>query len=121
RIGQPLQKALPLYIENSPVFHIEKVKTPLLILANDADDAVPWYQGIELFLALRRYNKPAWLWSYNGELHHLRRRADAKDVARRAWQFFDHYLRGAPAPEWMEKGVPYIERDEEKLRFNPAK
>jgi dipeptidyl aminopeptidase/acylaminoacyl peptidase len=121
RIGRPLAEAPQLYLENSPIFQVQRIQTPLLILHNDADDAVPWYQGIELFLALRRYNKPAWLWSYNGEFHHLRRRADAKDFARRAWQYFDHYLRGAPAPEWMEKGVSYIDRDEEKIRFNPAK
>jgi dipeptidyl aminopeptidase/acylaminoacyl peptidase len=121
RLGRPLAEAPQLYLENSPVFHVQRIQTPLLILHNDADDAVPWYQGIELFLALRRYNKPAWLWNYNGEFHHLRRRADAKDFARRAWQFFDHYLRSAPAPEWMEKGVSYIDRDEEKLHFNPAK
>ena len=101
----------------------EKVRTPLLILHNDADDAVPWYQGIELFLALRRYEKPAWLFNYNGQLHGLRRRADLKDFGKRMHQFFDHYLKGAPAPEWMEKGIPYLERDEEKIRFNakPAK
>jgi dipeptidyl aminopeptidase/acylaminoacyl peptidase len=117
RIGAPLQEATQLYLENSPVFHVQRVTTPLLLLANDNDDAVPWYQGIELFLALRRYNKPAWFWSYNGEFHGLRRRADQKDFARRAWQFFEHYLHGAPAPDWMEKGVPYIDRDAEKERF----
>ena len=121
RIGAPLQESPQLYLENSPVFHVQRVTTPLLLLHNDADDAVPWYQGIELFLALRRYDKPAWLWSYNGEFHGLRRRADQKDFARRAWQFFEHYLHGAPAPEWMEKGVPYLDREEEKLRFNAAK
>src|SRR5258706_5815554 len=76
RIGQPLQKATPLYLANSPIFQIERVKTPLLILCNDNDDAVPWYQGIELFLALRRHGKPAWLFNYNGEFHVLRRRPD---------------------------------------------
>jgi hypothetical protein len=25
-------------------------------------------------------------------------------------EFFDHYLLGAPIPQWMEKGVPYLER-----------
>ena len=117
RIGPPLQSAINLYIENSPVFHIKKVKTPLLIIANDADDAVPWYQGIELFLALRRYEKEAYLFNYNGQLHGLRRRADQKDFSRRTMQFFDHFLKAAPAPEWMTKGIPFIEREEEKERF----
>jgi dipeptidyl aminopeptidase/acylaminoacyl peptidase len=117
RIGRPLPEAPALYLANSPVFHAPKVKTPLLILHNDNDDAVPWYQGIELFLALRRYGKEAWFFNYNGEFHGLRRRADQKDYALRMNQFFDHFLKGAPAPEWMDKGIPFIDRDEEKLRF----
>ena len=32
-------------------------------------------------------------------------------------QFFDHYLKGAPTPEWMEKGIPYLERDKEKEKI----
>ena len=118
RIGKKLTDAPQTYLENSPVFHVAKVQTPLLILHNDADDAVPWYQGIELFLALRRLEKAAWLFNYNGQAHGLRRRADQKDWAKRMHQFFDHFLKGTPAPEWMEKGIPYIERDEEKVKFN---
>jgi len=118
RIGQPLTDAPELYLANSPVFHIRNVQTPLLILHNDMDDAVPFEQGIELFLALRRHDKPAWFFNYNQERHGLRRRADLKDYALRLWQFFDHHLRGAPAPEWMVKGIPYLERETEKLRIH---
>ncbi len=121
RIGKPLQQAPQLYLANSAVFHIQNVHTPLLILANDNDDAVPWYQAIELFLSLRRFGKEAYYLNYNGEFHALRRRADQKDYARRMQQYFDHFLKGAPVPEWMEKGVPYIERDEEKLLFPKLK
>ncbi len=119
RIGRSLQSATKLFLDNSPVFHIERVKTPLLILANDNDDMVPWYQGIELFLALRRHGKPAWLFNYNGEFHGLRRRPNQEDWAKRMNQFFDHYLKGAPAPKWLEEGIPFIEREEEKERFTP--
>ncbi len=120
RIGKKLTDAPDTYLDNSPVFQAHRVATPLLILHNDADDAVPWQQGIELFLALRRHGKPAWLFNYNGEFHGLRRRPDQKDWAKRMSQFFDHYLKGAPAPAWLEKGIPYIERDEEKVKFNAA-
>ena len=99
------------------MFHIQNVQTPLLILHNDQDNAVPWYQGIELFLGLRRTGKEAYLWNYNGELHGLRRRANQKDYTLRMQQFFDHFLKGAPKPEWMEKGVPFLDRDEEKERL----
>jgi len=118
RIGAPLTAATERYLANSPVFHAHKVETPMLILHNDHDDAVPWQQGIELFLVLRRHDKPVWFFNYHRELHGLRRRADLKDFSQRMWQFFDHFLRGAPAPDWLEKGIPYLEREEEKLRFN---
>ena len=81
---------------------------------------MPWYQGIELFLALRRNGKEAYLFNYNGEFHGLRRRADQTDYAVRMQQFFDHFLKGAPKPEWMEKGIPFIEREQEKTRFQKA-
>jgi dipeptidyl aminopeptidase/acylaminoacyl peptidase len=120
RIGATPIEAPQLYIENSPVFFADKVKTPLLIMHNDHDDIVPWPQAVEFFLALRRAGKEAYLFNYNDELHSLRRRADQKDFAKRMHQFFDHFLKGALAPDWMINGIPYLERDEEKLRFRDA-
>jgi dipeptidyl aminopeptidase/acylaminoacyl peptidase len=117
RIGGTLWERPMQFIENSPIFNMDRVTTPVMIIANDADDAVPWYQGIEMFLALRRLGKEAYLFNYNGEPHHLNRRPNQKDYTMRMQQFFDHYLKGAPAPEWMEKGVPYIDREKEKERF----
>ena len=117
RIGQPLAEAPLLYLENSPVFFAPRVQTPLLMLHNDQDDAVPWYQGIEFFLALRRAGKEVYFFNYNNEFHGLRRRADQKDFTKRLSQFFDTNLKGAPPPDWMTHGIPYLEREEEKLRF----
>ena len=120
RIGPSLYDAPLKYVENSPIFHIQRVQTPLLILHDDNDDAVPWYQGIELFMALRRNGKEAYLMNYNGEFHGLRRRHNQKDYAIRMQQFFDHYLLGAPRPEWMDKGVSFVDREDEKDRFQKA-
>ncbi len=106
RIGRTLWNGLDLYLENSPLFSADKVHTPLLLLHNDKDTAVPWEQGIEMFLALRRLGKPVWLLDYNGEEHGLRKEADRLDWTERMQQFFDHYLKGAPPPVWMVKGVP---------------
>jgi len=108
RIGGTLWDKLQTYIENSPLFFAPKIQTPLLMMHNDADTAVPWYQGIEFFTALRRLHKPAWLVVYNHEQHGLSREPDRKDWAVRMQQFFDHYLKGAPEPVWMEEGVPAI-------------
>ena len=120
RLGRPLAAAPQLYLENSPLFGADRVTTPLLMLHNDHDDAVPWQQGIEFFLALRRLGKEAYLFNYNGALHGLRRRADLRDYTLRLRQFFDHFLQGAPAPAWMTHGIPYLDRDAEKLRFRDA-
>ncbi len=108
RIGKTLWDGLDLYIENSPLFFANKVETPLLIMHNDEDDAVPWYQGIEYFTALRRLGKPVWMLQYNKEKHNLVSRVNAKDLSVRLSQFFDHYLKGAPIPTWMDTGVPAV-------------
>ncbi len=110
RIGGTLWDKLPLYMQNSPLFFVPRIHTPLLIMHNDKDNAVPWYQGIELFNAMRRLNKPVWMLVYNGQPHNLSRRADEKDLTRRFQQFFDYYLKGAPEPEWMKTGVPALKK-----------
>ena len=114
RIGGTLWEDPLLYIENSPIFMADRVKTPLLMLHNDADDAVPWYQGIEFYLALRRLGKEVYFFSYNGEPHHLNRRPNQKDYTVRMQEFFDYELKGAPKPGWMEHGIPYLERTRAK-------
>ena len=110
RIGATLWDKPELYIENSPLFQLPKVKTPVMIMSNDADGAVPWYQGIEMFTALRRLGKPVWLLQYNGEAHNLVLRQNRKDITIREQQFFDHFLKGAPMPAWMAKGVPAVDK-----------
>jgi dipeptidyl aminopeptidase/acylaminoacyl peptidase len=117
RIGGSLWEYPLRFLDNSPIFRADRVETPLLMIHNDEDDAVPWYQGIEFFLALRRLGKEAYMFSYNGEKHGLRRRINQKDYTRRLQEFFDHFLKGAPAPEWMEKGIPYLQREKEKEKY----
>jgi dipeptidyl aminopeptidase/acylaminoacyl peptidase len=111
RIGATLWQAPQKFIENSPIFMADRVQTPLLMLHNDQDDAVPWYQGIEYYLALRRLGKECYLFNYNGEAHGLKKKVNQKDYTVRLQQFFDHHLKGAPMPEWMEKGIPARPRD----------
>ncbi len=110
RIGAPPWIRSLQFIENSPIFWVEKVNTPYLTIHNDEDDAVPWYQGIEFYSALRRLGKPAWMFNFNTEKHGLRERENQKYWTIHLDEFFDHYLLGKPRPEWMEKGVPYLER-----------
>jgi dipeptidyl aminopeptidase/acylaminoacyl peptidase len=110
RIGATLWEKPELYIENSPLFYLPKVKTPVAIMSNDADGAVPYYQGIEMFTALKRLGKPAWLLVYNNEAHNLVQRQNRKDISIREQQFFDYFLKGAKAPAWMVSGVPAADK-----------
>ena len=108
RIGASLWERPDLYIKNSPLFELPKVKTPLVIMSNDADDAVPWYQGIEMYTAMRRLDKKVWLLVYNNEAHNLIERRNRKDIQIREQQFFDSYLKGEPMPTWLKAGVPAV-------------
>ncbi|HCL04802.1 MAG TPA: S9 family peptidase, partial [Chitinophagaceae bacterium] len=106
RIGATLWEKPNLYIENSPLFHLPKVTTPLVIMANDADDAVPWYQGIEYYTAMRRLGKKVWMLNYNNEAHNLVERRNRKDIQIRERQFFDYLLKGDKPAKWITDGVP---------------
>ncbi|MBD0777625.1 S9 family peptidase [Maribacter sp. ANRC-HE7] len=110
RIGGTPWEYPARYIENSPIFNIDKIHTPLLIMHNDADGHVPWYQGIEFFTSLRRLGKPSWFLNYNGEPHWPLKLQNRKDFNIRMAQFFDYYLQGAAKPVWMERGVPAMEK-----------
>lgn len=110
RIGGSIWERPLQFMENSPLFWADRINTPLMIMSNDKDGAVPWYQGIELYSALRRLEKPAWLIVYNGEDHNLVQRKNRKDWTTRLHQFFDHYLKEAPAPVWLAEGVPAVQK-----------
>lgn len=110
RIGGTLWDRPEYFIENSPLFFADRITTPCLIRHDDADGAVPFSEGVQLFVALRRLNKPSWLINYNNAPHNLSRDADKKDWSVRMMQFFDHYLKDAPAPDWMTKGVNAIDK-----------
>jgi dipeptidyl aminopeptidase/acylaminoacyl peptidase len=113
RIGGTPWSHFQRYYENSPIFTTDKINTPLLILHNDNDGAVPWEQGIEWFTALRRLGKPAWLLNYRGEPHWPVKTANRADFQTRMADFFDHYLMGKPMPGWMTDGVAPIYRGKE--------
>ncbi|QSX35418.1 prolyl oligopeptidase family serine peptidase [Shewanella avicenniae] len=109
RIGESLLAAPQKYIENSPVFYVDRVQTPLLIMFGDRDDAVPYEQGIELYLAMRRAGKDVIMLQYEDEPHHLKKYPNKLDYTIRMKQYFDHYLKGKPAATWMTQGEAYRE------------
>ena len=107
RIGGNLWDSLDSYIRNSPVFQARKIKTPLLVLFGGDDNAVPFSQGVELYLDMRRLSLPCIMLEYLNEPHIPRKYANKLDFAIRMKEFFDHYLKNTPAPDWMINGVDY--------------
>ncbi|WP_316738441.1 alpha/beta hydrolase family protein [Pedobacter aquatilis] len=112
-IGTTLWDRPEQFIENSAIFNLDKVTTPVLMMHNDKDNAVPFSQGLEMFSGLYRLGKPAWLLQYEGTGHILNQGGNEEtklDFTTRVTQFFDHYLKGAPAPLWMLDGIPFKDR-----------
>lgn len=108
RLGVSMWENLAPYIENSPVFFADRINTPIMIQHGDADEAVPWYQSIELYLALRRNAKESVFLHYYNEPHHLRQFANRLDYAIKMKEYMDYYLHGIGEPEWILEGVPYL-------------
>ncbi|MCB2196172.1 MAG: prolyl oligopeptidase family serine peptidase [Bacteroidetes bacterium] len=111
RIGKTIWESPLRYLENSPLFTADKIQTPLLIMHNEGDGAVPFSQGIEFFIALRRMGKKAWLLNYNEADHWPTVVRDKYDFQIRMAQFFDHYLKNKPMPDWMKEGLPAVEKE----------
>jgi len=114
RIGGTLWDKPMRYIENSPIFYVPKINTPLLIRHDDADEAVPYAQGVDFFMALRRCGKTAWLLNYNREPHNLRSRPARMDWTRRMHGFFDYYLKDKAMPRWMKEGISHVEKGKDQ-------
>ena len=98
----------------SALTHVPLVTAPYLIMHGAADPTVPFTNGLAMYNALRFNNKKAVLLAYPGEGHGLRGMANRKDLTIRFFQFFDHYLKGAPAPKWLADGVPFLDKDNTK-------
>ncbi|HEY3287140.1 MAG TPA: prolyl oligopeptidase family serine peptidase [Gemmatimonadaceae bacterium] len=115
RIGGSLWQYPERFIENSPLFKLDRVTTPVLFMANDNDGAVPWYQGIEFYGAMRRLQKEAYLVVYNGDEHNPTKRANQKDIDRKMQEFFGAKLLSQPEPDWMKNGIPFLKKGQDQL------
>jgi dipeptidyl aminopeptidase/acylaminoacyl peptidase len=101
RIDYTLWQRPDLYVQNSPLFKADKVTTPLLMMSNEHDGAVPVSQGLEFFIALRRLKKQVWLLQYKDEDHTLGNEENMLDYMRKIEDFYDYLLKGRPKPAWM--------------------
>ena len=100
-----------VYRYESALTHVPEVTQPILIMHGTADPTVSFQEGLNFYQALRYNNKNAILLAYPNEGHGLRGMANRRDLTIRYFQFFDHYLKGAPAPKWMTDGVPFLMKD----------
>jgi len=116
RMEVPPWKDVDAYMRNSAVWNIEEMTTPLLMTFGDKDGAVDWHQGIELYNAARRENKDLVMLVYEGENHGLAKKPNQIDYHRRIMEWFNHYLKGEPAPDWMTRGVRFLDKDKELKR-----
>lgn len=110
RFGTNPYDNLELFMDQSAVFHAKDMNTPLLIFQGTNDGSTEWLQGVEFYNALRFLKKPVIFLSYEGEAHGFTRYDNQYDVQVRMKQFYDHYLKDSPAPEWMTNGIPFIKK-----------
>jgi len=107
------------YERNSPNRYANKINTPLIILHNDKDGAVDYNQGITFYNTLRQLDKDVILLEYQGENHGLSQLKNRRDYTMRLMQFWDHHLKGEPASEWLDKGIPRLEMDRHYRELKP--
>jgi thioredoxin-related protein/dienelactone hydrolase len=110
RMAATLWERPDLYIKQAPLFEATHVSTPLLMMHTTDDNGCPFPNALEFFMALRRLGKKVWLLQYDGDSHNLNNPVNARDYDIRMQQFFNHYLKGSPAPKWMVEGMHDFEK-----------
>jgi dipeptidyl aminopeptidase/acylaminoacyl peptidase len=121
RMEVALYEDLQAYIDNSAVYNVHNMTTPLLLEAGDVDGIIAWYQSIELYNIGRRAKKNVVLLGYIGEDHGLRKKSNQQDYQRRILAWFGHYLKGDPAEDWIVKGKSFLERETELKKLKEKK
>jgi dipeptidyl aminopeptidase/acylaminoacyl peptidase len=111
RMGVPPWEDFEAYLRNSPLHQVHQLRTPMLMMFGDADGTVDWHQGVEFYNHARRAGRDDFVMLvYPGEDHSLRKRENQIDYHRRILQWFGHYLKGDAAPDWITRGVSWLER-----------
>ena len=95
----------------SAITHANETTAAVLLMHGTADPTVSFNESLKFYTALRYNKKDATLLAYTNEGHGLRGLANRKDLTVRYMEFFDHYLKGTPAPNWLSKGVPFLVKE----------
>jgi len=110
RMGTDPWKDHQLYRSQSAIQNAQNISTPFMLLHGTEDGSVDWLQSLEYYNAARYLGKEVIFLSYPGEPHHLAKEENQKDFQKRMKQYFDHYLKGKPMPDWMRNGAPYLKK-----------
>lgn len=102
RMGKPYYEIKDAYLRNSPILDVDRITTPLLLFAGKQDHHVDWNQSLMFHMALKRAQKESVLLLYPEASHVLVDPFTKKDIMARVGQWFDHYLKGAVKPKWMQ-------------------
>ncbi|MGQ9620253.1 MAG: alpha/beta hydrolase family protein [Bacteroidales bacterium] len=113
RLKEQWCEILKEYMENSPMFQAQNITTPLLVTFGTSEGTVDWHQDIEMFTTIRRMEKPFIMLVYERENHSLAKKENQLDYTKKVNEFFNHYLLGKEAPEWITKGRTYLEKKKE--------
>jgi dipeptidyl aminopeptidase/acylaminoacyl peptidase len=81
------------YIENSPIFYLDRVQTPLMLGHGSIDLPTPSYHSEEVFVGLRRLGKQVVYNKYEGENHVIINYANQVDFWNRIIAWFDNHLK----------------------------
>jgi dipeptidyl aminopeptidase/acylaminoacyl peptidase len=110
RMQVPLWEDPQAYIRNSTVFAVDSLKTPLLLEEGSIDGNVNPFQSEELYNFGRRLGKQVVYLIYEDENHGVARPESQMDYHRRQLEWFNHFLKGEPAADWIVNGESYQAR-----------
>jgi dipeptidyl aminopeptidase/acylaminoacyl peptidase len=84
------------YVQNSPIYQLNRVETPMIIEAGGADAGIVPYSD-QVFVGLKRLGKDVTYLRYGGESHVLAAQANLIDYWNRVIRFLDDRLKSDAA------------------------
>ncbi len=90
-----------LYVEHSPLFHADKITTPILLLHGNSDTNVPRGESIQMYVALKILGKDVEFIEVDGQDHHIMEYHKRLKWTKTIMAYFDKVLKGQP--EWWNE------------------